>query len=98
MARLKFLCCGMKSKNPNTHTKMVAVATVFVGSCQKLYEKYICLASTFSPNLIKSGESLSVGEIIRKCGFVNQKIRGRRQSNFLSHEFTLSNGFSGLNH
>ena len=39
-----------------------------------------------------------VGEITRKCGFVNQKIRGRRPSNFLIHEFTLSSGFSGLNH
>ena len=35
---------------------------------------------------------------MRKCGFVNQKIRGRRPSNFLIHEFTLSSGFSGLNH
>ena len=42
--------------------------------------------------------SLRVGEITRKCGFVNQKIRGRRPSNFLIHEFTLSRGFSGLNH
>ena len=41
---------------------------------------------------------LCVGEITRKCGFVNQKIRGRRPNNFLIHEFTLSSGFSGLNH
>ena len=35
---------------------------------------------------------------MRKCGFVNQKIRGRRRNNFLIHEFTLLSGFSGLNH
>ena len=41
---------------------------------------------------------LRVGKITRKCGFVNQKIRGQRPSNFLIHKFTISSGFSGLNH
>ena len=35
---------------------------------------------------------------MRKCGFVNQKIQGRRPSNFLIYESTLLSGFSGLNH
>ena len=50
------------------------------------------------PPLYIRFDKLCVGEITRKCGFVNQKIRGRRPSNFLIHKFTLSSGFSGLNH
>ena len=61
---------------------------------------YILELEKLSLNLsvLIGGTSFCVGEITRKCGFVNQKIRGRRPSNFLMHEFTLSSGFSGLNH